>query len=89
MLGMVSERLFYITGVKSPPDKDQTERFGHLYNTWPLPGGGTYGLEPNFLFCVGVSLVVFLYVAEVGTKLWDGPSVKVAKWVYQKLKSKT
>ncbi|TAQ89649.1 hypothetical protein B7494_g2002 [Chlorociboria aeruginascens] len=92
MIGLLSERLFYLTGVKVPFDSDSVERFGHLTNKWsdaswwPFPTTGTFGLEPNFVFCVVVSLPVFLYISELTTKMIDGPSIKVAKWIYVKLK---
>jgi len=93
LIGIFSERLFYLTGVKTPGDQILQEKFGHLVNKWhdaswwPFPDGGPYGLEPNFLFCVFVSVPIFLYVAEVATRLFDERSATVAAWTYKKLKS--
>ncbi|CAK4031428.1 acyltransferase like [Lecanosticta acicola] len=92
MIGIFSERVFYLTGVKSPIDLDSFVKFGHLYNKWhdapwwPFPDGGYAGLEPNFLFCVALSIPLFLYVAELGTKAFDAPSIKTSNWMYRKMK---
>ena len=97
MIGLLSERLFWLTGVWKEADafhrgQDNVDKFGHLHNKWhdakwwPFPDGGTSGLEPNFLFCAVISIVVFLYVAELGTKLFDNPSVVVSRWMYEKSK---
>lgn len=90
---MFSERLFYLTGVKKGPLSDEDiARYGHLVNKWHDGGwwifsnDGPYGLEPNFLFCVAVSLPVFLYVAELGTTMFDAPSVRFSRWAYNRLK---
>lgn len=89
MIGLLSERLFYLTGVKKGPlDPDAQAKFGHLLNKWydaswfPFTNDGLYGLEPNFLFCCAVSIPIFLYIAELGTKIFDTPSVRVSRWVY-------
>jgi hypothetical protein len=97
MIGLLSERLFWLTGVWSGDQiafkgQDQMDKFGHLQNKWrdaswwPFPAGGKAGLEPNFLFCAVISLVVFLYVAELGTKIFDTPSVTASRWVHEKSK---
>jgi hypothetical protein len=93
MIGLVSERLFYLTGVKSPENEEQAARFGHLQNKWkdsslwPFPDGGPPGLEPNFLFCSVLSIITFLYVAELGTKMWDVPSTKFSAWAWKKIRT--
>ncbi|KAK8119581.1 uncharacterized protein PG998_004207 [Apiospora kogelbergensis] len=104
LIGLVSERLFYLTGVKRGPlNHDEAAKFGHLMNRWrdsprwwPLPRHDTpsaidvfqpyyYGLEPEFLLCVALSVPVFLYAAELGTKAFDEPSVRVSRWAYRRL----
>lgn len=93
MIALLAERLFYLVGLKEPQFDDQKIIFGPYYNKWhdaswwPLPDGGPMGLEPNFWFCVVICIPTFLYVAEVGTRLFDTPSVKMSKWAWQKLKS--
>ena len=93
MIAMLSERLFYLAGVYSlPPSQESLDKFGHLVNKWydlpwwPFPRTGPRGLEPNFLFCAFISIIVFLYVAEVSTRFFDTPSVQVSSWVYKRLK---
>jgi len=89
MIGILSERLFYLTGVKTPLYPQEQKMFGHLYNQWhdaswwPFPDGGPLGLEPNFLVCVAISMPIFMYCAEVGTKLFDLPSVKISRYADQ------
>ena len=94
MIGLVGERLFYLTGVKKLEimDSEAKAKFGHLANRWhdaswwPFSDEGQYALEPNFLFCQVICVVVFLYVAEMSTKMFDAPSVRVARWAYRRLK---
>lgn len=97
MIGLVSERLFWLTGVWKEADvffgdEENYKKFGHLHNKWlnsdwfPFSAEGPMGLEPNFLFCVAISVVVFMYVAELGTKAFDTPSVAVSRWAYKKSK---
>ncbi|KAK8052199.1 hypothetical protein PG993_003584 [Apiospora rasikravindrae] len=63
---------------------------------WPFPRHPTpsavdvrqpyyYGLEPEFLLCVALSLPLFLYAAELGTRLFDEPSVRASRWAYRRL----
>jgi hypothetical protein len=95
LINIISERLFWVTGVYSQQDWGtimSAAKFSHLNNWWydmpwwPFPGTGPYGLEPNFFFCAFVSLPIFVYLAEMCTKLFDTPSVQVANWVYAKAK---
>lgn len=90
MIGFFSERLFYLTGVKKPMDEGAISLFGPIGNKWYdanwflFTDQGPYGLEPNFLFCVVMSLVVFLYVAELGYKTFEIPSVRFSRWIYSR-----
>jgi hypothetical protein len=93
MIAIWSDRLFYLTGVKTPFNDDDVVRFGHLQNRWKdaswwfLPDGGYYGLEPNFIFCVALSLPVMMWVAEIGTKAFDAPGIKISHWLWKKMKT--
>lgn len=94
MIGIYSEKLFYLTGLKQPWTNEQVEMFGMYQNKWrdaswwPFPKtGGPYGLEPSFLVCVALSLPVMLYMAELGTKAFDIPAEKSSRWVWQKWKT--
>ncbi|KAL2279308.1 hypothetical protein FJTKL_13515 [Diaporthe vaccinii] len=88
MIGFFSERLFYLTGVKKNMDEGAMSMFGSIENKWygaswfPFTDQGSYGLEPNYLFCLVVSIVVFLYVAELGAKSIEAPSVRFSRWAY-------
>lgn len=85
------------------------EPYFKYYNKWhdaswyPIPDGGPWGLEYNFVFCVFLSIPVsstnsqtapnadnvfqvMLYCAEVGTRVFDNPSVKLSSWAWKKLK---
>ncbi|TKA26029.1 hypothetical protein B0A50_05541 [Salinomyces thailandicus] len=111
LIGLFSERLFLLTGVKIPegekpqipdPKADplaplpppKTDPLAYLANRWinsslwPFGGaeGWPKGFEPNFWVCVLITLPVFLYVAEVGTRIFDAPSVKLARWVDGRLR---
>ena len=92
MIGILSERLFYLVGLKQALSDVEIQNFAHLTNKrrdaswWPFSPGGTPGFEPNFLVCVAISVPVFLYVAELGTKFFDAPSVHFARWAYNKMK---
>ncbi|KAK5111624.1 hypothetical protein LTR85_011802 [Meristemomyces frigidus] len=93
MIGILSERLFYLTAVKQPIDFTSYVRYGPIYDQWhgaawwPFPDSDINGLEPNFLFCCAISIPVFLYVAELGTKWFDTPSVAASKWIYLEVNS--
>lgn len=88
MIAFFSERLFYLTGVKKIMDEGAVSMFGAIGNKWydaswfPFTDQGPYGLEPNYVFCIVLSIVVFLYVAELGTKCIETPSVRFSRWVY-------
>ncbi|OQO06518.1 hypothetical protein B0A48_08301 [Cryoendolithus antarcticus] len=94
IIGLFSDRLFYLTGFRGPKPlmDDPYEPFLALYNKWhdsawwPIPDGGPQGLEYNFVIVVLLSLPVMLYCAEVGTRVFDEPSVKLSSWAYKKWK---
>ena len=90
MIAFFSERLFYLTGVKKNMDEGAVSMFGSIENKWydaswfPFTDQGPYGLEPNYLFCLVLSILVFLYVAELGVKSIEAPSVRFSRWVYDR-----
>nr|OQO02408.1 hypothetical protein B0A51_17664 [Rachicladosporium sp. CCFEE 5018] len=94
IIGLFSDRLFYLTGFRGPKPlmDDPYEPFLALYNKWhdsawwPIPDGGPQGLEYNFVIVVLLSLPVMLYCAEVGTRVFDEPSVRLSSWAYKKWK---
>lgn len=52
-------------------------------NLLPLPKFGPLGLEPSFLLPHLVLLPVTLWLAEIGTRLIDEPSVTFSHWLYR------
>lgn len=78
--------LFSLAGVGTQPVGN--DALAKVWKKWyeaswfPLSNDGPAGLEPNFLFCAVVSALVFLYVAELGTRFLDAPSVRLSRWVY-------
>lgn len=90
MIAIFSERLFYLTGVKQMWKDEHREMYSAIANKWldspyfPFGSKGYAGLEPNFLFCVAVSIPLFLYLAEIGTRAFDTPSVTASKWLWRK-----
>ncbi|KAI1001979.1 hypothetical protein K3495_g6225 [Podosphaera aphanis] len=56
----------------------------HWINLYPLSRVGPLGMEINFLVPHLLILPVTLWLAEIATKLFDEPSVKIAQWIYRK-----
>jgi hypothetical protein len=95
LIGLISERLFWAAGVYNNRDiatVESASKLSYLNNRWfdlpwwPFPATGLYGLEPNFLFCASISLLIFVYLAEIGTRVFDTPSIHIANWIYAKSK---
>jgi peptidoglycan/LPS O-acetylase OafA/YrhL len=90
MIAFFSERLFYLTGVKKNMDEGAVSIFGYIENRWydaswfPFNDQGSFGLEPNYLFCLVLSIAVFFYMAELGVKSIETPSVRFSRWVYDR-----
>lgn len=61
---------------------NQPEVVGSWMNLFPLPGWGIQGLEINYLIPHILLLPFTLWCAEVVTKLFDDPSVKVSRWLF-------
>jgi peptidoglycan/LPS O-acetylase OafA/YrhL len=53
-------------------------------NSFALPKTGPVGLDLAFWIPQLVLLPVTLWIAEIATKLFDEPSVKIAQWLYHK-----
>lgn len=53
-------------------------------NVFPLPKSGPFGLEASFLLPNLILLPVTLWTAEVATKLFDDPAVKIPRWLYKR-----
>lgn len=53
-------------------------------NIFPLSKSGPLGLEPSFIIPHIILLPFTLWMAEIGTKLIDDPSVTFAAWLYKR-----
>ncbi|EXJ81880.1 hypothetical protein A1O1_07945 [Capronia coronata CBS 617.96] len=53
-------------------------------NLCPFPSWGPFGLEVNFIMAHVVLLPVTLWLAEIVTKVIDGPTVNFAQWMYKR-----
>lgn len=88
MIALFSRPLLYLTGVKRNMDEEMVSLYGSIENKWydaswfPFTDHGPYALEPNYLFCLVSSILVFLYVAELGVRSIEGPSIRLSKLVY-------
>lgn len=82
ILQTLAVRLYHITGQRH-------EAFGAWlarYDNWlPLPQFGPLGLEFSFLACHLILLPITFYCAEIVECVFDAPSVKIARWCYQRL----
>ena len=64
----------------------QTEITTWVDNLMPIRDIGIRGLSTRWLICQAVILPANLAFAEVGTVLFDLPSIKIGRWVIRKLK---
>jgi peptidoglycan/LPS O-acetylase OafA/YrhL len=53
-------------------------------NRFAFPSWGPFGLEVNYLLAHLILLPVTLWLAELVTKMFDEPGVKIAQWLYKK-----
>lgn len=80
VLHVLGNRLYAAVGLPKPEHKHIAE----WIDVFPLPTKGPMGLELAFWLPQLILLPVTLYVAEVVTKLFDEPSVKLSNWLYKK-----
>lgn len=80
ILNTLGNRLYHAVGAAR-------SEVGHMA-TWndvlPLPEFGPLGFESNFVIVHIILLPFTFWCAEVTTKLFDEPSVRFARWCYQK-----
>ncbi|KAF2637925.1 acyltransferas-like protein [Massarina eburnea CBS 473.64] len=77
----LGDRLYAATGFTRETHK---QHFPNWMNKFPLSKAGPMGLELAFWGPQLIILPVTLYAAEVVTKLFDEPSVKMSNWLYNK-----
>lgn len=80
ILDMLGYRLYAATGVKLAT-KMPILAWNHAYDFGHV---GPIGLQLNFLCCQLILLPITLYVAEICTKAFDVPSIRLANYLYQK-----
>ncbi|KAF2097678.1 hypothetical protein NA57DRAFT_40499 [Rhizodiscina lignyota] len=81
ILWVLGDRLYTATGFTRDSHK---ERLPKWIDAFPISKAGPLGLEPSFLVPHVILLPVTLWLAEIVTKLFDEPSVKIASWLYNK-----
>lgn len=64
----------------------QTEITTWVDNTMPIQDVGIRGLSTRWLVCQALILPMNLVFAELGTVLFDLPSIKIGRWVIRKLR---
>lgn len=77
----IGDRLYVAAGWVR--DSHRTKIPGWI-NLFPLSKSGPLGFEISFLLPALVSLVITLWLAEVGTKLIDKPAVRFVQWAYRR-----
>lgn len=77
ILSTVGDRLYHVVG----RDHGMPGEYAAITNILPIPDWGPYGLELDFLLPHIVLLPLTCYVSEVVTKMWDEPSVNLARQV--------
>jgi peptidoglycan/LPS O-acetylase OafA/YrhL len=80
ILWSIGSRLYLAVGW---PRGDIQEHVPEWFNKLVLPKTGPDGLELAFLVPHLVLLPLTLLLADIGTRAFDGPSVKFASWLYK------
>ncbi|ORY19031.1 acyltransferase 3 [Clohesyomyces aquaticus] len=79
VIWILGDRLYAATGFHK---KVHEEKIPNWVNAFPLPRNGPVGFEIAFWAPQVILLPVTLYLAEVVTRLFDEPSVKISTWLY-------
>jgi peptidoglycan/LPS O-acetylase OafA/YrhL len=83
ILWSIGDRVYAAVGF--PLLEHQTRPTGWI-RLFPLPAWGPLGLEVRFLLPQLIMLPLTLWAAELGTRLFDEPSVKFAAWLFRTTK---
>ncbi|CAI6244566.1 unnamed protein product [Periconia digitata] len=81
LIWILGDRLYAATGFQRGAHK---EHLPDWVNKFPLSRSGPMGFQLAFWVPQLIILPATLYVAEVATKLFDEPSVKIANWLFNK-----
>jgi peptidoglycan/LPS O-acetylase OafA/YrhL len=79
VLWILGDRLYAAVGFTK---EYHTKNIPQWVNAFPLPRGGPLGLEPSFLLTHLILLPATLWMAEVATKLFDDPSIRISQWLF-------
>lgn len=85
VLWTLGDRLYLATG--GWHSEQQLKVLASWYNAFPLSTSKPLGLESAFLVPHIILLPVTLGLAEMVTRLADGPSVRFAAWLYRRVTS--
>lgn len=86
VLWTISDRLYLALGWSRT---NNIEGLKGWMNLFPMKLTGIFGLEPAFLLPHLILLPLTLWSAEITTKLWDDPSIKIPHWFYRKMTGKS
>ncbi|TVY47203.1 hypothetical protein LOCC1_G003421, partial [Lachnellula occidentalis] len=81
VLWILGDRLYAAMGWFNQNHQDNIPQW---VNVFPLSDAGPLGLELRFLAPHFICLPLTLWLAEMGTRVFDEPSVKFAQWAYKK-----
>ena len=85
VLWLLGDRLYAAAGW----NRDSHIMIPGWVDKFPLSKAGPMGLEVGFLLPHIILLPVTFALAEIGTRLFDTPSVKFAQWFYSKMLPRT
>lgn len=83
VLWTLGDRVYAATGRIR---EEHSELVPGWINLCPFPSWGPFGLEINFLMAHVVLLPFTLWLAEIVTKMIDEPSVKIAQFLYKRVR---
>ncbi|RKF81906.1 hypothetical protein GcC1_020002 [Golovinomyces cichoracearum] len=81
VLWTLSDRVYLAAGWTRTENVDGLKSWMNIY---PISSAGPLGLELRFIIPHLIILPITLWLAEITTKLFDEPSVRISHWAYQK-----
>lgn len=81
IIWMLGDRLYAAAGFSYP---DRQKNIPGWIDLFPLPKTSPSGLEVAFLVPHIILLPLTLYTAEIVTRAFDEPSVRIPQWLYKK-----
>lgn len=80
ILWSLGDRLYAASGRVQPHHIDTSPKW---INYWALPDAGPWGMEVNLVAPHLILLPFTLWMAEIGTRTIDEPSVRLAQWLWR------